>query len=63
MSELDDLREATRPRLAPKTVAGLRDMAEAYLACGERADRELGHGLNVLLDMHDKLEAIRHGQG
>lgn len=60
--ELEALREATRPRLAKDTVTLLRDHAEMF-ALGDKLDRKLAHGLELLLNMHDKLEAIRHGQG
>lgn len=59
--ELDTLREATRPRLNAKTMAQLRELAESYAACGGRDDRTVASGLSLLLDMHDKLEAIRRG--
>jgi len=59
--EYEALREATRPRLAPHTVEKLRTHAE-FQAMGDKEDRAIGQAISVLLDMHDRLEAIRHGQ-
>lgn len=59
--ELEALREATRPRLSKATVARLRDHAE-FQSFGDKDDRAVGDGLTLLLDMHDRLEAIRNGQ-
>jgi hypothetical protein len=62
LTELETLREITRPRLNKTTVQLLRGVAEAYQACGDRNDRMTASGLSLLLDMHDRLEALRHGQ-
>lgn len=59
--ELEALREATRVRLSPSAVRELRFLARSYGAVGERSDKLISNGLAVLLDMHDKLEAIRNG--
>lgn len=59
-AELAALREATRVRLNTKTIKLLRELADGYAACGDRDDITTAHGLYVLLDMHDKLEAIRN---
>lgn len=61
-NELEALREATRPRLNKTTVAMLRDEAEAWAACGTKHDQRFAAGLTLLLDMHDRLEAIRHAK-
>lgn len=58
--ELEALREAVRPRLNKDTVTKLRDHVE-FLDLGDKHDRLLAAGLTLLLDMHDRLEAIRHG--
>lgn len=60
--ELAAYREATRLRLAPTTVKALRDLVATYEAMGDRRERQQAIGLTVLLNMHDKLEIIRHGQ-
>lgn len=62
MTELEALREATRVRVNKTTIAQLRDLAECYDATGDRPDRVMAAGLLVLIEMHDKLEAIRRGQ-
>lgn len=62
LAELEALRAATRPRLNKTTVALLRDEAEAWAACGAKHDLKIAEGMTLLLDMHDRLEAIRHGQ-
>lgn len=61
LTELEALREATRVRLNPEAVRRLRDLANVYAELDREAKR-LSTGLNLLLDMHDRLEAIRHGQ-
>ena len=55
------LKEAVRPRLSKETVRKLREHVE-FLEIGDELDRQLAIGLGILLDMHDKLEAIRNGQ-
>lgn len=60
-TELDALREAVRPRLSKDTVAKLRDHVD-MMYLGDALDRQIATGLGLLLDMHDRLEAIRHGQ-
>lgn len=59
--DYEALLTATRVRLTKTTVTRLREHTE-FLIIGDEFDRSLAHGLAVLLDMHDKLEAIRHGQ-
>ncbi|CAB4198788.1 hypothetical protein UFOVP1324_15 [uncultured Caudovirales phage] len=61
LTELEALREATRPRLNKTTVAMLREEAEAWHAVGTKHDVKIAESLNLLLDMHDRLEAIRNG--
>jgi hypothetical protein len=58
--ELEALREATRPRLTKAMVARLRDHVE-FQEIGDKDDRAVGTGIALLLDMHDRLEAIRNG--
>lgn len=60
--ELVALREATRVRLSTKAVKALREHAEFYDVLDTQEDKLVANGLGVLLDMHDKLEAIRRGQ-
>lgn len=59
-TELEALREATRPRLSKAAVAMLREHVE-FQELGDTSDRAVGIGLALLLDMHDRLEAIRNG--
>lgn len=60
--ELEELREATRARLSPEALAAVRDLAETYeIMGGDATDKLTAEGLSVLLAMHDKLEALRHG--
>lgn len=61
-TELEVLREATRPRLDKSTVAFLREEAEAWHAVGAKIDIRIAEAITLLLDMHDRLEAIKHGQ-
>lgn len=56
--------DATRVRLSKPARAALESHCEFHETLGEDAhDKLVAHGLRVLLNMHDKLEAIRHGQG
>lgn len=58
--ELEELREATRPRLAPKVTQALRDHADMYASVGNKHDRMIAGAITHLLDMHDRLEALRN---
>jgi len=60
--ELEALRVATKIRLNKTTVAWLREEAEAWRACGTKMDIRMADALAVLLDTHDRLEAIRHAK-
>lgn len=60
-TELEALRDATRPRLNKAMVQRLRDHVE-FQEIGDKDDRAVGTAIALLLDMHDRLEAIRHGQ-
>lgn len=58
------LLEATRVRLSKAARQALQDHFEAWDGLSEdKHDALVANGLRLLLDMHDKLEAIRHGQG
>ena len=60
-TELEALRDATRPRLNKTAVAMLREEAEAWHAVGTKHDVRIAESITLLLDMHDRLEAIRNG--
>lgn len=59
------LREATRVRLSPAARKALEWHAEINEAIaadgGDKNDQLVANGLRVLLNMHDKLEAIDRG--
>lgn len=61
-TELEALREASTLPLARQVAERLRDIANGYEMVGGQVDRRLGQALNALLDMRDKLEAIRNAR-